>query len=299
MRRATSAPFLLAPDDTVSGAPWKLVVEDGESAVIDAVPAWDPAMDLWFRRTVIVRPAEIRAACRLPGDARLRLVSLWKTGSALRDCTCRVDIDGDAVVSTMLEVRAKGSDLSQTITLSTVLTLADSVPSAPLRPFRAGSVLWDDEHQLLLEGGGSRFPMELIPFSRSFGFPPRAAWMLDWQPVDLDLPVLGAMRLYLNQDHEVIARAVAEPTDPRSQVIMASIQFDVARQLIRGALCNPEFVQRDTPYEKETVGRAIQRLLKSRFKGQTPAELRNELDADPDRFDAVLQDKVGLFGGLS
>jgi hypothetical protein len=298
MQVARTAPYLEAPDEAVAATPWMLVLENEEVGLSDAIPAWDPAMDLRFRRSVVIRPDLIWTSCRLPAGSALVVASSWETGTRLRDrgSASRLEKADGTPATVVSEVSVMGELLSANLRLTTSVVLAVDLPRAPLQAFRAGTVLWEDKTRLLLEGGGSRFPMEAIPFSRSLGFPSRAAWYLDWDVTDLEVPVLGGVRLYLNLDHQVIARTVRETGDPRSRVVIEAIQFDVARQLIRGALSQPDFVARDTPYPKESIGRIIQRLLKTRFRGERPTGLRAEMQEDPDRFDARLQHELALFG---
>ena len=85
----------------------------------------------------------------------------------------------------------------------------------PWSPTCPGSVLWEGEPRFVvdLEGTGTRFPTELRTFGDGNGFPPRAAWYLDWDRDDLSLPVLGSVRLYLNEAHPMMAGLASGTSD--------------------------------------------------------------------------------------
>jgi hypothetical protein len=142
--------------------------------------------------------------------------------------------------------------------------------------------------------------MDAISFQSSGpDFPSGAAWRLEWDPDDLEVPVLGGVRLHLNTDHPLMEKVVATPDDPASRLVVAAMQFDVARTLLRGALERDDLAQRTTPWPADSVGKVLERLIKLRFPGLGAPTLQARLRSAPDAFDALLQDRLGLFRGVA
>lgn len=297
MRIARTPPFLKANPDSVEASPWRIIQGEEDRFVGDALPQWDPGTDLKLLREVDVDATRIRSECGLPEDCALRVSTSWHCeGTTLRGRGGLATIR-DAGREVTLEMELEGRNLSGKLVLRTAVVLARRLDPAPLRARRPGSVLWEDEQEVLLEGEGSRFPTEVVSFKQSDNsYPSNAAWVLDWDREDLELPVLGGLRLYLNSDHPQVARMLENPRDPSSLVFLSAVHHDVGRQLIRGAVLVDEFVEREG-YPKNSIGHVIQRLIKVRFRGESPLVLRNRLQQNPENFDALLQDRLHAFGG--
>ena len=297
MSIARTPPYLKASGDSVDASPWRTIEGDEDLLLGDSLPRWDPGTNLRFIRDLDVDADRIRRDCGLPDDCAVRVSASWHCeGTTVRGRGSVVTLTGaDAEVS--LEMAIEGRDLSGKLILRTAVVLGTRLEASPLRARRPGSVLWEDEQTVALEGEGSRFPMEVVSFKDSgWQLPARAAWALDWNRDDLEVPVLGGIRLYLNSDHPQVVSMLQSPRDPASIVFAAAMHQDIGRQLIRGAVMTDEFLEREK-YPRDSVGHIIQRLIKSRLIGETPTSLRTRLQQHPERFDALLQDRLRAFGG--
>jgi len=290
-------PYLRAQPSRVGGFPWHLVAGSRELLLKEALEHWDPSTDLSLRRRIRVDIDSILADCALPPGTPLRVLASWHCeGTTLRGVGTSTLLPTTGLTEVFLDIVMAGIRLGGKLFLNVSVVLGRKLEPRPLMPYRAGTILWEDSHELRLEGSGSRFPMEEVSFSAAgWEFPPNAAWRLEWERGDLELPVLGSVRLYLNRDHPVVQEMIHHPDAPTSQLITSAVQFDIARSLIRGALLEDDFHVRSAPWPSDSVGRAIERLLKSRFKTMSPLALREVLRSDPDQFEAMLQSNLGLF----
>jgi hypothetical protein len=163
-----------------------------------------------------------------------------------------------------------------------------------------GSVLWDDVTLLPLEGVGSRFPMEWLDFGGSGWLPNGAGWYLEWSPDEPDAPALGAIRLYLNQNHEAVRAAVtASAPEPHERAIREVIQYDVARGLILGALAADPTAWDEAAKEPGSIASVVNRLLSVVFPAETLIGLRTRRIATPQRLEVKMQDGLRLFRDLT
>ncbi len=298
MSTAQTWPYLRADPGRIKTSGWLLSHPDGDRRLDEALGDWDPATPVNLKQTIHADLDGIRTDCRLPPEARLRLTTYWHSnGTRIRGVGARLELNG-AELTVPLTLGVDGFNLSGSIGLHSVISLSQALPPRPIIAWRPGTILWQESHTLRLEGGGSRFPMEILDFTKcGWQFPNRAAWMLEWDPEDLELPVLGGMRLYLNSDHPRVKRMLEFPKELDVRIFQGAMQYDVARTLIRGALLNPEFIQRDEPWPTDSVGKTIWLLFRS-FTGDSPETLRQMMDNDVARFEARLQHHLGLFQGM-
>lgn len=296
MKVAQSAPYLMAGEGRLVGDPWqRRSADDASKGTAEQLTDWDPSEDLIFTRTVQFDAAGARADANLPADCPLRLGVVWRSGSArARGVGKMVIVDGDRV-DEELHVRIPGRMLSDGVTLATIVALGEGQPRAPITAWRVGSVLWRDDQRVGLTGG-SRFPLQSIAF-KGWAWPAGAIWRLEWDASELDVPVLGSLCVYLNSDHSAHALLLGRTDDAGAAAIRAAMSHDVARSLIRGALVHDDFTA-ERRYPPRSVGRTIQGLLNTAFRGQGYQHLREEMRQRPEVFEARLQDSLRLFEGL-
>src|SRR4029077_3434151 len=129
---------------------------------------WDPNTEIRAVRELTVDIRQIRKECQLGTKSRIRVQASWNsTASAVRGASLgngRFDIgigDGERVGGT-LEMIVKGHVLRGSIALQTHVVVIESEPKDRLAATRAGSVLWSDSKEIILEGSGARFPVELV-----------------------------------------------------------------------------------------------------------------------------------------
>lgn len=289
-------PYRMANDGRLVGDPWRRRGGAGESGgILEALADWDPSEDLVFARTVQFDAAGVREDTGLPTGWPLKLGVVWRSADARsRGAGNVVLVEGDRV-DEELHVSIQGTQLSSSVELITLVTLGMPIDKAPIRAWRAGSILWQDAQSIDLSGG-SRFPMQSIPFS-GWAWPAGAIWRLEWDASELDVAVLGSLCVYLNQDHPLHAALVGRANEPQAHAIRAAMYHDIARQLIRGALDSDEF-QADRKYPARSIGRTIQGLINSAFRGVGLEHLRQEMRQSPEVFEARLQDRLRLFEGV-
>lgn len=297
MSRLHKLPYLLPKADRVKVAEWNLVTSDGSRALGALFPEWDAAMPVYVTAAVEVDFSGILTDCDLSSDSVLRLAATWySAGTGLRGGGSSVDLNSHLADRPLaLEVKADGAVLAKSIMLSVVLVMLQSgTGSGPLAPKMPGSLLWRDERTVLLEGEGTRFPMEVIDFAESAWLPENAAWFLDWNPDDFDQSILGAVRLYINARHERVKQAVSG-LNKLDRAIREVIRFDVARIMVAAALNNEEFITQPESYPNGTVGAALRRLLYILFPGESFQSVRKELNYFPQHFECRLQHSLKLF----
>lgn len=299
MPRLDRLPYQTPPPELVRTGGWRLVVDDKLVPLGGYIPDWDPAVSVRALISIEADVVDILDACGLPHDSRLRLGAIWRSpGSGLRGLGESVELvapEGDAEAFE-LSLEAPGMDLSHSLTLSACLVMLKRGDGGARRfsPVRPGSVLWRHEESVLLEGEGTRFPVEALDFAASTWLPSEAAWFLDWDPHAFDQAVLGGIRLYVNAGSERVRMAVAGGPEAEP-AIRESIRYDVARTLISGSFRNANFLANADSYEEGTVGAAVRRLIRALFPYESLEALQSEHDEQPHRFFCRLQDSLAMF----
>jgi hypothetical protein len=135
-----------------------------------------------------------------------------------------------------------------------------------------------------------------VDFEGSGRLPVDAGWALEWNPEQLEGPVLGDIRLLVNSRDDVLLSALRSgAADPKATVVRSFILFDVARSLIDGALTNESFVSDPDRFEEGSVGRMLSELLAAAWPGVPVATLLSRRRDDPARLSAELQAHLRLF----
>jgi uncharacterized membrane protein len=300
MALISAVPFRMAPAAAVAAAPWHMQNDDVVQPLPRVLPHWDYNQELELTRSIQIDVAAVLTTCGLTSADPLSLAAVWSCpGTPLRGRLAEAAVvhPGTGTATVFLRGTAEGQALSGELKIDTQLVLYKERPrSSLLSASRAGSILWRDTFSTIVEGEAPRFPVELVDFSRTHWAPPGAAWYLSWNPHDLRQPFLGAVRLMINSTAVSVAKAVAknEP-DPASKAIRSTIQFEIGRALLRGALLSDEFRYDMAGFPEGTVGCVLSRLLGLLFPGDSPEGIKNLMDQQPEYFDAVLQEKLQLF----
>lgn len=298
MPSVESPSFLTPPTDTVMVEPW--IIERG--GLPEPLPAqlrdWDPNQDIALKRTIQVLSDQAYGTCHLPAGSELAVVVSWRSpGSGQRGNAFVRVIDRSREPQVLIiDARIPGADIAGTVRIATRLILArDIKPVNPLSPHRAGSILWEDETPLVVEGMGSRFPMEVVDF-KDIGYPLRAAWRLYWHRGDLNAQAMGCMCLLLNRRHRRVVAAVTKVVpDPETRAIWSAINAGVAREILCGALADDEFLNHPEQYKEGSAGHVARTLAERAFPGESPKAILERLNANPDLFECSLQAAFSLF----
>lgn len=297
MRTPAATPYLLPPEMAMAVLPW--CTADG-AEVIDRLDHWDPFTDLELVRTVEVDLGVVRESCLLGRGSSFAIAATWScTTTRLGGSGRVVELGSEkGAIRATLELAVPGAMAGGRLNLATRLVLRHPGDDAsPISPRRVGTVLWVETSQIALEGGASRFPITAVDFSQTLHFPDNAAWALDWNPDDLEAPVLGGLRLIVNSSHDVLPDLLRSGSaDPRTHAVRSFVMFDVARALVLGALGNDRFVENPGAFEEETVGRMLSDLMTTCWPGVPASTLRSRSVDESSRFNAELQARFGVIG---
>jgi hypothetical protein len=289
-------PYRVPREDVVQAAGWRLVLEDGELPLPEALPDWDYQMDLHLRRTVTVELDEVRGQCGLPAQAALSLAAVWTaTGSNLSGPARQVRLAGDGTARVDLDVRLRGADLGGLLSLDTVLVLAERRPEARASsPRRAGSVLWSDRIELRLQGDAPQFPMAVIDFSLT-SFPVDAAWHLQITG-DLDSATMGSLLLLVNERNPVVTTAFQKASRPSQtdRLVLSVVHADAARTMLEHGLSDEDF-QDDANFPEGSLGATLLSLFQRIFPDQSITDVRLRRQQSPALFASELQAATKIF----
>ncbi len=296
--KTSSPPYLRPYPERVQIKEWLLIQDGVPTPFRELMPEWDPATNITVNMSAEVETQRILNDCQLSPDARLRLIAFWESkGTGLRDRGTFVDLDTNLPKqSAVLEVQIEGALVAGEVSVGISLLLSNPGKSVGrFSPKLTGCLLWCGAKNIVLEGTGTRFPIEMVDFGKSFSWlPENAGWFLDWDRLDFTRPVLGSVRLYINANHKRLKTAVVG-TQITDQTIRETISFDVARTLIMTALDGEDFLANADGYADETVGAAIRRLIHALFAGNTLVALAQYQKQYPERFECQLQDRLKLF----
>ena len=296
MKRVQRRPYLTPQPDRILVEQWTQQVGEHFVPLQQRLPGWDAGADLHIRSEVFVNVEGIYQDCRLERDARLRLVLLWEsTGTKLRGSGGTVDFTYTGASGTVpLKAHIDGKLLADKLSLFVkLLFIHPGSTQHRLVPHTPGSILLETPpYKVQLEGDGARFPIEVIDFTTTH-FPHNAGWFLFWEPEDLDQPLLGDVRLYINSRHPQIASAISD-LQPETEGIREAVRLDLAQTLIRGALSNEAFVQNPDRYAPGTIGAAVRAMIRLYFEGYQLESVRT-LMRSPHSFSAHLQEKIKIF----
>jgi hypothetical protein len=286
-------PFLVPPRDAVVCQPW-MMKEPRQEGLASVFPEWDSATDLKLSRSVHLDSQRIWTSCSLATDDRIAVIAEWTSeGTSLRGTSTTEAVGYGDGGDLTIGLQAPGAELGQALLLKTRLILlpGKGKSESRLAPRLPGSILWQDEFRVALEGEGSRFPMETIDFEQLSGGVPRgASWHLHWMPHEPELPLSAAVRLYLNSRRETIIQAVVVPMPSAAQqTVRRVILWDVGRRLVKGMLENPEFKGDKGGYAPGSLGQAVTSLIELHLHGDTVEGLRSLQKAQPDLFETLLQ----------
>lgn len=289
MRRRNAAPFHQLSTAVEFGS-WIYELNHGSPLPLsDMMADWDYGASLKVNRSLRIDPEIAAAELGLePGE--FELAAFFEVGSgpgtlpreiifqklepvALDGLECRFTYDLPCrVISTQLTLR------------TTIMLASDIASSNSLAPTRAGSRLWTDWTSSRLEGHDPRFPMEVASFNTLFRGRPHqhAPWHLRWNVRDLDRDFYSAVRLYLNEEHDLFVERVQDQDELTLQTLMG----DVVSQMCENALRSPEGVEILANAEESTLGGQIRHWLLNPFNSLEDAVA--SLEMRPGEFRAAV-----------
>jgi len=261
-------------------------------AVNTSVPGWDYFADLRFQRHCHIDLDRIRHECGLEGKAPLQLAVIW---SCSRTMTRQVEWVSESSSEPRLSVRVEivlpSTRIAESITIETVLYLPEKGEATnSLVPHRRGTPLCQERVEIFLEGSGSRFPVEIVPFSSSLTRinAADAYWYLDFIERDLFAPVMRAIRVYLNADHEDIV----DRLNSGEIELQRALSGAIISETVQFAIQEQEFSLDEDSFPPESMGEWAQSLVRSAFPGLDVDDLRSQFTSRHSMMSARIQSTV-------
>lgn len=287
-------PFLTLPDAAVGFRGW-MIGDPGQPLrpASDLFDGWDYERDL-----------EVHVECRFNfervGDALglaaedVALCVTLKAGTGAGTMPRRLDRLASSLVSShsphaVLSGRVLSGRASSRLRLECAVTLGalPANPGTAFSPNVVGARLWAQRKDILLEDGGdSRFPIELVPFSTAFRGQPQenAPWYIHWRPGQFEADFGGSVRVYVNSQYEELAKRFVDG-DP---LTLQAIIGDVMSQMVSAAVAIGDCDSILSHCEEGTVGGQVRRWIELAFPGQETAAVRAMHGTAPGRFRAAL-----------
>jgi hypothetical protein len=239
MTRRTAAPFHRL-DEAVTAETWMVKVGVGALVPLqDVTPDWDYLTPVTLERVITIDHAHAAAELGYALTEVLRLDVLVEAGvgpgDLPREIISRSRLPLEDGRQCAITLHLDPARMSTQLTLRTSIVLAaESQPAEPLAPREPGARLWDDRCFSRIEGNDTRFPMEVVSFSRTFaGRPHEAApWLLAWSPASPNRDFHGAARLYVNADDSTLLARLRAGDELTMQALMG----DVVSQMCEAAL---------------------------------------------------------------
>jgi hypothetical protein len=296
------------PIDRVQSEEW--VSLDGKSGLVGATPlAWDYHSQVRLSRAVSIDVDGVREDCLLDVDDGLRLcVRYWSANSRVRTVASLVNVGTAFTPGQNLMVEIDGSLLGGSLTVETILELAnDREGGQPFSPRWAGTMLWRDVVRVPLEGDGGLLPVAPVSFSSTPRLPAAAAWYVSLDFSDLTAAAMGSLLVLVNTDLPVVKRALSwVDGDPSADVLWGALSADIVSDIVGRALDDDDFEPETewTALDQEalTVGGLVSALVRSYLQrpNETPVDavkrLRELRRDDPSMYTAEVQGGVRIAG---
>lgn len=286
MRKDIVLPFrtLSADKSAIKPEQWFTFSRDRtDRSLLDrtqGIKGWSYDMPLYVGREISIDPMAVRKTIAL-GDTHAPfelLVTLDTSVIGNRRILKKIQIQGDDVHTTEIELKLESRALCQHISLVTSLVLAKDVENAPAwAPDRKGSRLWEDETTVSIEGDNSRFPMRDIDFSEHHQLPPDADWHLDWQPTLTHYSFNSAVTLLLNSAKPDFLERLQEQDEILTRTLMGDIVCEITTYLLQ----QEHFIDPDESFPKGSLGQVVKSWLEHAFPGDSCTEIRERYTHSP------------------
>jgi len=286
--RSVFPPYATPSPDDVSFDLWSL--STGAASVKvgdDRVEGWDHTVDLEASVEVLADPQHLAMSCSLGRGSRFRAVLGWHaTGSGLRGVVASVPIGPGG--RTVAGGRLEGPRLGGSLRLTASVVLEHAEDAGPVAPATTGSVLIREHRSWMLEGIGSRFPVEMLDFQKAGIRHPAAAWVIRWDRREPEWDARAAVRLQVNSGHP-LATLLADPESEEAALLHTVMRRDVLRDLVSTATELEGFSIELGAWPEGSLGQSLSLLLASVFPDLSIEEIRSLRRDDTAAFEAVLQ----------
>ena len=292
MPRRSFKDFTVASEDSIAFSEWTNL--DGQPAIENKTlnQKWDPYNFISLSTNVSVDTKKLLQSTNLTDKDTFRIIASWHSpGTTLKGAGKNTGeyhnfIADKDNLNFEVKLNVDGSLVGEKLFISLKLCLVKKLSTSPISPAILGSVLWENTNEIILEGEGSMFPMQVRKFPKSYS---NASWYLDMG--EMSAPVSGGLRLYINAEKEELINSInsKESSTDFSKIIYC----DVARQIILGALHDDDFRSATQNNEEQvfangTVGKCAFDLIKIYLK-KSPMELYNQYQLNPLEFERDIQ----------
>lgn len=248
-------PFVVPDPSTITLGTW---VVDGpdEEQLPEAWDGWDAGTDIRIRRTCEIDLDQLRSDVGLPSHVPVRITTSWKS-SATQMRLLAGSIPAAGHGRHTLRAVLPGARVAGTLVLRTSVTVGADWDGPPGLPCRAGSILFEDEARIALQGESPMFPIEILDFA-STPWDPDASWHLTVAS-DLEAPFMGACWLSLNsRDSELIGAVSAPKPSQRQEALLETLYGGVAELMLEmGEIRAREPDAADAAFEPDSVGAVL------------------------------------------
>lgn len=246
-------PFVLPAPSTIKLEPWRR----DNAPLPELDEAWDPSTNLVIQRAVTIDVESLLDGALLPQGTPLALAVTWRSApSQMGDLAARVSPieTGPMRIQAVLPGNRIGGRLAIRTTISLARDIEDARPGVA---HRAGSVLFEDEASIILEGDTGRFPVTVEDFAEC-AWDTDASWHLTFGD-DLRAPFLAACWLSINaRDTQLVAAIQAAEQDDRQTAILEQTFHEVAALMIEAAELAERTLGISTEeYPPETLGAVL------------------------------------------
>jgi hypothetical protein len=287
-------PFLTPPEGTVLHGDWRLRTSDGDVELPRELPHWDYKTKMAVSAPLFIDRTAATESCGLERNSGLAVLVLASSNHtrveervALVPCALIDDVELE------VECLLDGALLGGRLTLETQLVVTDPRPTNRLAAQHPGSILWKSRRWTDLEGSGTQFPTEAIPFGAA-GLDPGAGWHLKIDTADPDARFAAAVRLTLNSDQPAIRLIQEGARDAATQRLLRTLHWDITRQMVQVALATDEVVDLEVDFEGSSVSQVLRNLLGRLWPSHSPETLRQWAANDPSRIEVPIQHLSGL-----
>lgn len=182
--------------------------------------------------------------------------------------------------------------LCERIKLTCSLVLKEDLDSGPRWAASAkGSVCWQDETILDLEGSGSRFPMRDCAFSEHYQLPNGATWHLEWRPTLLHYSFNSAVTLLLNSERREFLEKIRAGDD----ILVEQVMSAIAGEICASVLGSDESIADDGEYPEGSLGAVTKSWLLGALPGKKLSDIKTLYEQSPAEVHTALR---GLTAGV-
>ena len=293
MRRPI-VPFLTPPPSAVSHGEWLLRSVDGDGPLPKEVPHWDYQTVLELAAPVSVDRTSVTDTCRLDRASGLAVLVLARSNHTNAELlAARLDLPMSETFDLAVELRLEGVELGGRLTLETLLVVTDPKPLDRRAPQHPGSIVWRRTHWTDLEGVGTQFPTDTLDF-RTAGLDADAGWQFKIDLSDPAARFMSSARLTLNSGHAAMARLLTGAKDTGTEQLLRTLNWDVTRQMVQGALASDDVAGLDIDPEATSVAGVLRNLVGRIWPLESIATLRSWTRSDPARIEVHLQQHARL-----